>query len=113
MYVFFITTFQLHYLSPAKHLYKSQVKMLENLINALETENRSRIKRNQHPLTYQEAYSLLTQLIEGDVLHACQSAKINWNSYNIEEDHRRIWGHILGGAHINSGPYEEKWPRLQ
>ena len=26
--------------------------------------------------------------------------------------HRRIWGHILGGAHTNSGPYEEKWPGL-
>ena len=60
--------------------------MLETLINNLETENRSRMKRNQHPLTYQEAYSLLTQLIGGDVLHACQSAKSNWNSYNMEDD---------------------------
>ena len=60
--------------------------MLENLINSLETENCSRMKRNQHPLTYQEAYSLLTQLIGGDVLNACQSAKINWNSYNMEEN---------------------------
>ena len=60
--------------------------MLENLINSLETENRSRMKRNQHPLTYHEAYSLLTQLIGGDVLNACQSANINWNSYNMEEN---------------------------
>ena len=60
--------------------------MLENLINNLETENRSRLKRNQHPLTYQEAYSLLTQLIGGDVLHACQSAKSSYNSHGDSND---------------------------
>ena len=44
------------------------------------------MKRNQHPLTYQEAYSLLTQLVGGDVLNACHSANIHWNAYNMEED---------------------------
>ena len=48
--------------------------------------------------------------------------EVSWNfkNYSFVEikkgkivGHRRIWGHILGGAHINSGPYEEKWPRLQ
>ena len=35
------------------------------------------------------------------------------NKLYYTTQHRRIWGHILGGAHINSGLYEEKWPRLQ
>ena len=56
------------------------------MVNSLETENRSRMKRNQHPLTYQEAYSLLTHLVGGDVLNPYHSANIHWNAYNMEED---------------------------
>ena len=59
---------QLHYLSPARHLFKSQLKVLESLVNSLETEKRCRAKRNQHPLTYPEAYALLTQILGGDDL---------------------------------------------
>ena len=83
-----IAILQLHYLSPAKHLFKSQLRVLENLVNSLETENRCRAKRGQHPLTYYEAYALLTQLVGGDVLNACQSANINsdvYTSANLEE----------------------------
>ena len=79
---------QLHYLSPAQHLFKSQLKVLETLINSLETENRCRVKRNQHLLTYPEAYNLLTQLLGGDVLNACHSANIYWDVFttaNLEE----------------------------
>ena len=56
------------------------------MIDSLEAENRLRMKRNQHPLTYQEAYNLLTQLLKGDVLGACHSANIHWNAYSMEED---------------------------
>ena len=52
------------------------MKELEKLINALETENRSRGKRNESPLTYNEAYSMLNQLLGGDVVSACQSADL-------------------------------------
>ena len=72
---------QLHYLTPAKHLLKNDLKTLENLINSLETENRCRLKRNQHPLTYTEAYVLLTQILGGDVLNACQSANIRYDVF--------------------------------
>ena len=52
------------------------MKELEKLINALETENRSHGKRNQPPLTYNEAYAMLNQLLGGDVVSACQSANL-------------------------------------
>ena len=71
----------MHYLTPAKHLLKNHLRSLENLINSLETENRCRLKRNQHPLTYTEAYSLLTQILGGDVLNACQSANIHYDVF--------------------------------
>ena len=94
---------QLHYLSPAKHLLKSQLKVLENLVNSLETENRCRAKRSQHPLIYYEAYNLPTQLVGGDVLNACHSANINWDVYTsatleeglISDDHK---GGIRNGS---------------
>ena len=57
------------------------MKELEKLINALETENRSRGKRRQPPLTYNEAYSMLTQLLGGDVVSACQSANLKYDVY--------------------------------
>ena len=73
---------QLHYLTPAKHLLTNHLRSLENLINSLETENRCRLKRNQHPLTYTEAYSLLTQILGGDVLNCCQSANIHYDIFS-------------------------------
>ena len=74
--------FQLHYLAPAKHLISSKLKELKKLINALETENRSRDKKNQPPLTYNEAYSMLNQLLGGDVISACQSANLRLDIFS-------------------------------
>ena len=59
------------------------MKELEKLINALETENRSRGKRHQPPLTYNEAYSMLTQLLGGDV---CQSANLKFDIFASGSD---------------------------
>ena len=58
------------------------MKELEKLINALETENRSRDKKNQPPLTYNEAYSMLNQLLGGDVISACQSANLRLDIFS-------------------------------
>ena len=75
-------------------------------MNSLEAENRSRGKRGQPPLTYNEAFAMLNQLVGGDVLSACQSANLRWDLFSeavFEEGYRipRIESHPYKGQRTN------------
>ena len=54
-----------------------------------------------------------TKILHNNKCFECGGIFISEVHLHYHLRHRHIWGHILGGAHINSGPYEEKWPRLQ